>query len=414
MLVDLLGIFGRYWGEDEGSDEEIPLLLDTLQRTEGVWGPRFSACVSANRPDEGGQFGGILRGISVAYCNLSGDRVLRKQVLKHTYTIEQLKRLVAVDPLSLEAAGRKWAVFFAAERQKAAAGALNNLAVVQDHKSGSKGRAAHLKLYELGVLDAVFETAGRPTCFAAVRNVCCEMLAQCLYHPAVASAVAEKEDWMALLCALSLCQGFEERRHEEQFEIKAAGLSLTRAILCADPPPSKFEIPKAPPGEGGMGFEIGPFPLPISGPFKKEFMDRAIFHSERLGASPEGIGFMLSQMDASERDNLPIAIHKLEGDVVEGKGRREERSSDEPKAPEFFQSIENYMQETGSATEGKGACGNCGKRQLPPPPFDQIEKAKGAEFVEKLMTCSRCEKVCYCSRECQKAHWKKHKPICKS
>ncbi|KAJ6125524.1 hypothetical protein N7471_012841 [Penicillium samsonianum] len=31
-----------------------------------------------------------------------------------------------------------------------------------------------------------------------------------------------------------------------------------------------------------------------------------------------------------------------------------------------------------------------------------------------LMNCSRCHKAKYCSRECQKAHWKKHKKVCKA
>ena len=28
--------------------------------------------------------------------------------------------------------------------------------------------------------------------------------------------------------------------------------------------------------------------------------------------------------------------------------------------------------------------------------------------------CSRCKQVWYCSRECQKAHWKVHKPDCRA
>jgi hypothetical protein len=29
-----------------------------------------------------------------------------------------------------------------------------------------------------------------------------------------------------------------------------------------------------------------------------------------------------------------------------------------------------------------------------------------------IRVCSSCKKVCYCNRECQKAHWKKHKKSC--
>ena len=30
----------------------------------------------------------------------------------------------------------------------------------------------------------------------------------------------------------------------------------------------------------------------------------------------------------------------------------------------------------------------------------------------KFMYCSKCRKVCYCSKECQKANWKDHKLVC--
>lgn len=29
-----------------------------------------------------------------------------------------------------------------------------------------------------------------------------------------------------------------------------------------------------------------------------------------------------------------------------------------------------------------------------------------------LRRCSHCKKASYCNKDCQKAHWKKHKPIC--
>jgi hypothetical protein len=34
--------------------------------------------------------------------------------------------------------------------------------------------------------------------------------------------------------------------------------------------------------------------------------------------------------------------------------------------------------------------------------------------VEKLLKCSKCKRVKYCSKECQKAHWKDHKKDCEA
>ena len=31
----------------------------------------------------------------------------------------------------------------------------------------------------------------------------------------------------------------------------------------------------------------------------------------------------------------------------------------------------------------------------------------------KILYCARCDQVCYCSRSCQKAHWKEHKMLCR-
>ena len=41
-------------------------------------------------------------------------------------------------------------------------------------------------------------------------------------------------------------------------------------------------------------------------------------------------------------------------------------------------------------------CANCGKPS-----------------AEGLRQCAGCKKVRYCGKECQKIHWKQHKPMCK-
>ncbi|KAJ7159980.1 hypothetical protein C8R43DRAFT_348945 [Mycena crocata] len=41
-------------------------------------------------------------------------------------------------------------------------------------------------------------------------------------------------------------------------------------------------------------------------------------------------------------------------------------------------------------------------------------KCQVTKRVSELKICSRCQNAKYCSQECQKAHWKSHKPYCKS
>ena len=52
------------------------------------------------------------------------------------------------------------------------------------------------------------------------------------------------------------------------------------------------------------------------------------------------------------------------------------------------------MKKKPSSSDDAGACANC----------ERVEP--------KMSSCARCGLVKYCGRDCQSAHWKKHKPLC--
>ena len=53
-----------------------------------------------------------------------------------------------------------------------------------------------------------------------------------------------------------------------------------------------------------------------------------------------------------------------------------------------------YIKQVEEVTQAVTVCGNCGKKK------------------SDLKVCSRCMKVFYCDRDCQKAHFTNHKSIC--
>ncbi|TCD63311.1 hypothetical protein EIP91_005692 [Steccherinum ochraceum] len=69
--------------------------------------------------------------------------------------------------------------------------------------------------------------------------------------------------------------------------------------------------------------------------------------------------------------------------------------------PEWFANAPSWRPPVHTAMpSGAGACEHCGKTTQ-----------KGES---KLLKCARCQGVVYCSKDCQKAAWKQHKPTCKA
>ncbi|EGN93494.1 hypothetical protein SERLA73DRAFT_115908 [Serpula lacrymans var. lacrymans S7.3] len=62
---------------------------------------------------------------------------------------------------------------------------------------------------------------------------------------------------------------------------------------------------------------------------------------------------------------------------------------------EEAQSRESRLKDAGGSTQQNSVCAACEKEGKP-----------------KLLLCSKCRKVSYCSVECQRREWKKHKPQC--
>ena len=44
---------------------------------------------------------------------------------------------------------------------------------------------------------------------------------------------------------------------------------------------------------------------------------------------------------------------------------------------------------------------------------ERVCAACGRRWRERMFKCSQCRSVLYCNKECQKAHWKDHKKVCK-
>jgi len=50
-------------------------------------------------------------------------------------------------------------------------------------------------------------------------------------------------------------------------------------------------------------------------------------------------------------------------------------------------------------------CRNCGTQE---------DVSSSVSQFKRLLMCTACHTVAYCSKDCQRAHWKQHKPHCRA
>lgn len=73
------------------------------------------------------------------------------------------------------------------------------------------------------------------------------------------------------------------------------------------------------------------------------------------------------------------------------------------------EAIEETVQKQGVAREG--ATEDAGTK--PTFQLNQVRLCNGCWKKEAKLTCSACKQAKYCSKDCQKNHWRTHKPNCK-
>lgn len=116
---------------------------------------------------------------------------------------------------------------------------------------------------------------------------------------------------------------------------------------------------------------------------------------------PPGIETWIRQDLKQTRDNLAVLIANDEVNArmaeeltgVKGVGGTRKEVVDVPNVRVEAREGNAPSQEV-KFTTATDACGNCGTRGV------------------KLLRCSRCKKMPYCGAQCQKTHWKSHKPQC--
>jgi hypothetical protein len=68
-----------------------------------------------------------------------------------------------------------------------------------------------------------------------------------------------------------------------------------------------------------------------------------------------------------------------------------------PGKAQFLAALDNYKPGTPRNYQ-EPSCFKCGKTEV--------------ELGNAPNKCARCQRAWYCGKDCQKAHWKDHKPVC--
>eukprot|EP00820_Chromera_velia_P008874 Cvel_20795.t2-p1 / transcript=Cvel_20795.t2 / gene=Cvel_20795 / organism=Chromera_velia_CCMP2878 / gene_product=hypothetical protein / transcript_product=hypothetical protein / location=Cvel_scaffold1899:12913-14337(+) / protein_length=475 / sequence_SO=supercontig / SO=protein_coding / is_pseudo=false len=411
LLLSTLADLGAFVGEYGGFREEFPIFLETLKETQEKWSNKLEEKIAEGDRLKGEQIVHLLLALSTFYGNVSNDRVLRRRMMKHPYTLGYLRTLLSYDHLKQQR-GPSWTVPLYYEMQDHAAMTFSNLAV-EVGSSGSGGRSAHLQLYQQGILALALEVAGRVGCSSGTREVCCQIVAECAFHPAVARHVTARMDWMARLCVLSVSEGLDWDTDMNMWvgTVESASIAIMRALQCADPPPCDFLSGSS---------ATHPFPIPVSDSVRSEFVKRVEEEAERMGLPSKKTKYVLNGINGilHRFQTLdPVGKGVLEGSERACGGNLQTAGVGAESQSAFVQ--QNCLRPATQtfkvvSRDGGRVCGFCGKMERPNAPWDKILMEKGVELVDKLLVCTACRKEFYCSRECQKAHWKTHKALCRA
>ncbi|KAI1463297.1 uncharacterized protein F4812DRAFT_447264 [Daldinia caldariorum] len=106
-----------------------------------------------------------------------------------------------------------------------------------------------------------------------------------------------------------------------------------------------------------------------------------------------------AKIQESDMQHLRELVPQVSCNYITSSVPESDRGFREPGRAQFLAALENYKPGEPRNFE-EPSCWQCGKVQ--------------ADIGKALRSCGRCKHPWYCDKECQKAHWKIHKPACQA